>query len=602
MKVLKIKAMALAAMAVCSLPLMAEVPEGYELVWSDEFDTGTQLDATKWQWEDWAARHVNNELQTYKPGTETIDGRHTTELRDGALAINLFKGSDGKYYSGRINAQSGSSANGWRYGYIEARIRLPKGKGTWPAFWMMPSGVDWTSETWPTCGEIDIMEEVGVDPNITSSSLHAIGHNHTNGTQVTAARYCEGAEDDYHIYAIEWKNSRITTYVDGQVLLNYTNDHKGYVNWPYDKPYYVILNLAWGGDWGGYAGTDDSALPTDMLVDYVRVYQQKLPEMEADGSGAAYIMGPYRIVGIDGFVPSSSYTSWDQNVIPMTTEGKKHSFTFTMDKNLRISGAVFRFYPVPRHDNSVAFKASEGTYHVTMPENPYFYVDTEQDGAIKLKEGAPVVPGDLLTVTLDCTEGTDKAVATVEYSPAPPVEPTEGIWIIGALGSVGETSYNAGDMSWDPNRNIEMDKDGDVFTHTFVCGQTLNPDQVNFKFFGQPGWGLEFCDNNSDYLITSQSPIFGIGTGSDGHDNGNVYLRPGETLKNGDVVNVKVDCTAGYNKAVLTTSGTYTSSVELTPAESCCSKAIYTLDGLPVESVERDGIYIVNGEKMYLKK
>lgn len=596
-----LKICAPALLSLCAFPAFAEAPAGYELVWSDEFNTGDQLDATKWQWEDWAAGHVNHEKQTYKPGTELIDGKHTTELKDGSLVINCFKGSDGKYYSGRINAQSGSSVNGWRYGYIEARIKLPKGKGTWPAFWMMPSGVDWSSETWPTCGEIDIMEEVGVDPNQTSSSLHAIGHNHTNGTQVTAARFTEGAEDDYHIYAIEWNNNRITTYVDGQVLLNYTNDHKGYVNWPYDKPYYIILNLAWGGDWGGYAGTDDSALPTAMLVDYVRVYQKTLPEMAADGSGAAYIMGSYRIVGTDGFVPSASYWDWDQNVIPMKTEGKKHTFEFTVDKNLRKDGANFKFFAAPRLDDSKGFTASEGTYHVTMTENPYLYVDTKEDGNIKLKDGAPVNAGDILTVTLDCSAGPNAAVASVEYREAEPVPATDGIWIIGAKGSIGTTGYTPGDTGWSPDYNIEMKKDGDVFTHTFVVGQTLNPSFVNFKFFGQPGWGIEFCDNNSDYLISSQSDIFGIGKGNDGHDNGNVYLKSGETLRDGDIVNVKVDCTAGYNKAVLTTSGTYTASAGLVPAENRAGK-IYNLQGFPIGKVTESGIYIVDGQKVYISK
>lgn len=601
MKLTVLKSLVLPVAAFAAIPSMAEVPEGYQLVWSDEFNEGTQLDPSKWQWEDWAAGNVNHELQTYKPGTQTIDGKHTTELKDGNLVINCFKGSDGKIYSGRINAQSGSEVNGWRYGYMEARIKLPKGRGTWPAFWMMPSGVDWSSETWPTCGEIDIMEEVGANPNYTSSSLHAIGHNHTNGTQVTAERLTEGAEDDFHIYAIEWNNDRITTYVDGQVLLNYKNDHKGYVNWPYDKPYYIILNLAWGGDWGGYRGVDESALPLALTVDYVRVYQKPLPSMTADGADAAYIMGAYRNVGADGFVPSQSFRNWDQNVIPMKSEGKIHTYEFTMDKNLRLSEVNFKFFAEPRLNDEASFKASAGKYHITMEENPYLYIDTAEDGNIKLKDGAPLNSGDRLTVTLDCSQGTENAVVKVEYKEAEPVVPTEGIWIIGALASVGETSYIPGDNSWDPARAIEMKKDGDVFTHTFVCGETLNPANVNFKFFGQAGWGLEFCDNNSDYLITSQSPIFAIGKGNDGHDNGNIYLRNGESLKEGDIVNLKVDCTAGYNKAVLTTTGTYTAGAGTIADEVSADTRIYNLQGIEVHDMTQKGIYIVNGKKVVVK-
>lgn len=247
-------------------------PEGYRLVWHDEFNEGTQLNSSYWEWENWERGNVNNEEQYYRPGTQTIDGKHTTELVDGRLVINCFKGSDGKIYSGRVNAKNGGK--GWQYGYFEARILLPKGKGTWPAYWMMPVTVDWTNEGWPKCGEIDIMEEVGVDANIVSSSLHAEGHNHTNNTQVTVARNIGTAESEYHTYALEWTSDYIKTYVDGQVLLSYTSDHT-VRNFPYDKPFHLILNLAWGGSWGGYNGTDESALPVQMKVDYVRVFQKK---------------------------------------------------------------------------------------------------------------------------------------------------------------------------------------------------------------------------------------------------------------------------------------------------------------------------------------
>lgn len=139
----------------------------------------------------------------------------------------------------------------------------------------MPCNVDWNKEGWPKCGEIDIMEEVGVVPNEVSSSLHAEGHNHTNGTQVTHAMTIEKAEGEFHTYAIEWTAQNITTYVDGKVQLTYDNDNKGVVNWPYDKPYYIIFNLAWGGSWGGMQGVDESALPVTCVIDYIRVFQKK---------------------------------------------------------------------------------------------------------------------------------------------------------------------------------------------------------------------------------------------------------------------------------------------------------------------------------------
>ncbi len=240
-------------------------PEGYKLVWHDEFNSGSELNAADWTHEVWGKGRVNNELQEYV-NHRTPDGQLVTEVRGGHLRITALK-ENGKIYSGRVYAKV---KEGWKYGYIEASIKLPKGKGTWPAFWMMPVNF----RSWPADGEIDIMEEVGANPNYVSSSLHANAHVHSNNTQVTHEMHLAGAEDDFHTYAIEWTAKNITTYVDGHVQLSYDNRGLGRDDWPYDDPFYVIFNLAWGGDWGGYKGVDESALPTTMEVDYVRVFQK----------------------------------------------------------------------------------------------------------------------------------------------------------------------------------------------------------------------------------------------------------------------------------------------------------------------------------------
>ena len=244
----------------------SNAPEGYSLVWHDEFNNGSELNASDWTHEVWGKGRVNNELQEYV-NHKTPEGAQVTELRNGKLRITAVK-ENGKVYSGRVYAKV---KEGWTYGYIEASIKLPKGKGTWPAFWMMP--VNFTS--WPADGEIDIMEEVGYHPNYVSSSLHANAHVHTQGTQVTHEMLCEGAEDGFHTYAILWTAQNITTYVDGKVQLSYDNRGLGRDDWPYDDPFYVILNLAWGGDWGGAQGVDENALPATMEIDYVRVFQKR---------------------------------------------------------------------------------------------------------------------------------------------------------------------------------------------------------------------------------------------------------------------------------------------------------------------------------------
>lgn len=243
-----------------------EAPDGYQLVWHDEFDEGTELNAADWTHEVQKDHWVNNELQNYVNHT-TPKGRYVTEISGGHLQIHCFK-EDGKIYSGRVYAKV---KEGWTYGYIEASIKLPKGKGTWPAFWMMPVNF----KSWPADGEIDIMEEVGYHPDYVSSSLHANAHVHSNGTQVTHEMYCKGAEGEFHTYSIEWTAQNITTYVDGKKQLSYDNRGLGRDDWPYNDPFYIIFNLAWGGDWGGSQGVDENALPVTMEVDYVRVFQKK---------------------------------------------------------------------------------------------------------------------------------------------------------------------------------------------------------------------------------------------------------------------------------------------------------------------------------------
>lgn len=260
----------IAEIKVSQLSDAVNVPEGYRLVWSDEFNTGATL-GSDWTHEVKGSGWVNNELQNYVNGQ--VNGRRVTELENGILKINCFK-EGGKIYSGRVYAKVNT---GWLYGYFEARMNLPKGKGTWPAFWMMPVGNDWATNPWPKCGEIDIMEEVGTVPDEVSSSIHTQNYNHTNNTQKTHAMKISEAEGGWHVYAAEWTESSITTYVDGKVQLKVTKDQLGsdHNSWPFHYAFYPIFNLAWGGSWGGMNGVDESALPVTLQIDYIRVFQKE---------------------------------------------------------------------------------------------------------------------------------------------------------------------------------------------------------------------------------------------------------------------------------------------------------------------------------------
>jgi len=235
-----------------------DAPEGYKLVWNDEFNEGTQP-GSDWTYEVQPAYWVNSELQAYTKSNDVAT------ISDGTLKITCKK-VNGTIYSARLYAKK---TTGWKYGYIEASIKVPTGKGTWPAFWMMP--VNYTS--WPADGEIDIMEHVGYNPNVIHSTIHCNKYNNGGTSIETASRSVSTATTEFHKYAVEWTASYMTFYIDGKSLLTYRNDGTGKDAWPFDAAFYPILNLAWGGSWGGAQGVDESALPATLEVDYVRVFQ-----------------------------------------------------------------------------------------------------------------------------------------------------------------------------------------------------------------------------------------------------------------------------------------------------------------------------------------
>lgn len=242
-------------------------PAGYQLVWRDEFNESSNglPDTGEWWYETGDGGWGNNELQDYVSGV--YKGQKIAEVSGGRLTITAQK-IDGKVRSVRMN-----TSRSWTYGYFEARLKLPKGKGTWPAFWMMPKNFT----TWPGDGEIDIMEHVGYHQDYVSSSIHCLAYYHSIGTQKTREIYLKGATDEFHVYALEWTPEYIRSYVDGEQLFYYRpEDHgkRNYDTWPFDNPFYLKLNLAWGGNWGGAMGIDESCLPAKYEIDYVRVFQK----------------------------------------------------------------------------------------------------------------------------------------------------------------------------------------------------------------------------------------------------------------------------------------------------------------------------------------
>lgn len=242
------------------------IPNGHVLAWSDEFANNGLPDAGYWQYDtgrNKAGWH-NHELQYYSK-----ERLANSEVRDGKLVITARKESlsdqadwGGQAYSSARLITAGKKE--WTYGFFEIRAKLPCGKGTWPAIWMLGSQGDW-----PAGGELDIMEQVGSNPARVFSTVHTTSGSGANGVgntvQVTDACLA------FHNYQMDWTAQQIRFGVDGKTHLIYRNLGLGHTQWPFDLPQFLILNIAIGGDLGGTV--DDGIFPVRMEVDYVRVYQ-----------------------------------------------------------------------------------------------------------------------------------------------------------------------------------------------------------------------------------------------------------------------------------------------------------------------------------------
>jgi len=244
-----------------------------KLIWSDEFN-GKSLDMSKWSFD--TSRNklgwYNKELQYYaanRPENLRLEnGKLIIELRKDPTAIDRFADWGNQQYSSAKIVTKGKAA--FDTGFAEVSAKLPCTRGTWPAIWMLPEG----DSPWPDGGEIDILEQVGSQPNVAHATLHTRLFNHVVHTGRGAETPVPTACSAFHRYQLAWTNEAITIGVDGRAYMRVRNDQSGGSGaWPFDTPFYLILNLAMGGDWAAAKGIDDAALPQRMEIDYVRVWQ-----------------------------------------------------------------------------------------------------------------------------------------------------------------------------------------------------------------------------------------------------------------------------------------------------------------------------------------
>jgi beta-glucanase (GH16 family) len=285
--------------------------QDWKLVWNDEFDYSGTPDNSKWSFDtegnnwDWG----NNEAQNYTPAENK-----NAWVEDGNLIIEARKESYRWYGDGQTKEYTSArlitkGKGDWLYGKVEVKALLPTGKGMWPAIWLLST--DDTYGGWPNSGELDIMENVGFDPNKIHCNIHTEAYNHKNGTNKGNTVSTSDPSKNWHVYSMEWDAEKVIFFLDGEQVFRFDNEHKSYKEWPYDKRFHLLLNIAVGGSWGGEQGIDDGIFPQRMLVDYVRIYQYgEVEEEPVDG-----------VLKLNTSIASTNICTGDDAVLTIDTTG-----------------------------------------------------------------------------------------------------------------------------------------------------------------------------------------------------------------------------------------------------------------------------------------
>ncbi|MBB4080695.1 beta-glucanase (GH16 family) [Lewinella aquimaris] len=360
-----------------SSALVAQCPE---LVWSDEFD-GDALNTDNWTYEigDGCDRNLcgwgNNELQSYQ--------RDNAVVSDGTLKITARRETVGgsNYTSSRIISRDKQD---FTYGRMEARIKLPSARGSWPAFWMLST--DEVYGTWPKSGEIDIMEYVGNEPNQVLGTIHYGQAWPNNSYRSTAIDFEEPVYDEFHEFAIEWRKDTIDWFMDGVLYATQTRSDVSPQQWPFDQDFFFILNLAVGGNLGGAVTASD--FPTTMEVDYVRVYGGNRPHLtgartvENRATGQTYSVGSVPAgTTINWTVPAEATIVSGQGTSEITvdwgTMGGMVTAEFTLDcgaqalaTEVSVGAEYFRESSLENFDDEAAITFNFSTGTLTEADNP----------------------------------------------------------------------------------------------------------------------------------------------------------------------------------------------------------------------------------------
>ncbi len=241
--------------------------DGYQLVWNDEFNYLGLPDSAKWSYDIGGGGWGNAEAEYY-----TVSRLENSEVRNGFLYVTAIKEDyqGKKYTSARLVTRTKGD---WLYGRVEVRAKLPEGRGMWPAIWMLPT--DYKYGGGFASGEIDIMENLGYIPFYVAATVLTQSYNFAQSTYKQKIISVSDCYTNFHNYILEWDPSEIRIYTDSVLYLTFKNEGTGFLVWPFDQRFHLLLNVAVGGTFGGANGIDDSIFPQQMVIDYVRVYQKK---------------------------------------------------------------------------------------------------------------------------------------------------------------------------------------------------------------------------------------------------------------------------------------------------------------------------------------
>lgn len=270
----------LASLLILTLSQIAPAAADSLLVWHDEFDVPGQPDPTRWDWDESGTGMGNNEAQYYtrnRPANARVEGGELVITARREDTLTCWYGPC-KFTSARLVTRGRAS---WLYGRVDVRAKLPKGKGVWPAIWMLPEKSPYGA--WPGSGEIDIMEHVGHEPTRIYGTVHTQAYNHKIGTSSGSSTTVSDPSSNWHVYSLEWGPDSLFIGVDG-VRYHRFGNQRTWQTWPFDQPFHLLLNFAVGGEWGGAQGIDTTVFPQEFRVDWVRVYKVDRGD------------GPYRLV------------------------------------------------------------------------------------------------------------------------------------------------------------------------------------------------------------------------------------------------------------------------------------------------------------------